>query len=240
MLAAERGGVCRQFEQLAGAHRLTGSEGGTAQARAKPHRLLFVRGLFCHRGAFFFLLLWSSWSSIHVHDYCLRVGANVGVKPVSVFCVFSGRSVERNNSDVGPPGANKGVVLPKHSGVIWTMTWEILSGCDRATASSSHLPPNQIHPVLWVLYNTRCVFIIYHKDSGLWPSLENFFFLLLRLRKKAEDTARRHVLKISLCLWIHLGAVTPLFFFSCFLPAFLFPFAPHVTSASPPSVHKLN
>lgn len=33
--------------------------------------------------------------------------------------------------------------------------------------------------------------IIYHKDSGLWPSLEKkTYIFLLRLRKKAEDTAR--------------------------------------------------
>lgn len=57
LLAAERGGVCRQFEQLAGVHRLTGPEGGAAQPRAKPHKLLFVSSLVCHRGAFLFALI---------------------------------------------------------------------------------------------------------------------------------------------------------------------------------------
>lgn len=57
--------------------------------------------------------------ALHPHP---RLLPNVVVKPLSVFCVFSGWSVERNNSDVNPPGANKKVVLPKHSAVIWTMT----------------------------------------------------------------------------------------------------------------------
>lgn len=136
-------GRCSPSHRLRGRNSSAQSE--ATQAPFCPRLVLPSRG-------FFLLLLWSRWSSIHVHDDCLRVGANAGVKPVSVFCIFSGRSVERNNSDVGPPGANKEVVLPKHSGVIWTMTWEILSDCDGATASSSHLPPNQIHPVLCGFY----------------------------------------------------------------------------------------